>query len=134
MTKNQLTKKISLIHHLSLLQKIIILNKYKIQIQIQIQKNIKPIYYIEDINIPELDKIMKDSHLQFEVTQLMNKLESIFIGYFKMVNNLILNAITKDKNGNLVVKKEAILQKDITNLTKLIICLNIINCPIINMH
>ena len=54
---------------------------------------------------------MKDSHLQFEVTQLMNKLESIFVGYFKMVNNLILNAITKDKNGNLVVKKEAIYRK-----------------------
>ena len=84
------------------------------------KSNIKPIYYIEDINIPELDKIMKDNHLQFEVTQLMNKLESIFVGYFKMVNNLILNAITKDKNGNLVVKKEAMIQKDITNLTKLI--------------
>ena len=84
------------------------------------KKNITPIYYIEDINIPELDKIMKDNHLQFEVTQLMNKLESIFVGYFKMVNNLILNAITKDKNGNLVVKKEAMIQKDITNLTKLI--------------
>ena len=84
------------------------------------KSNIKPIYYIEDINIPELDKIMKDNHLQFEVAQLMNKLESIFVGYFKMVNNLILNAITKDKNGNLVVKKEAIIQKDITNLTKLI--------------
>jgi 23S rRNA U2552 (ribose-2'-O)-methylase RlmE/FtsJ len=84
------------------------------------KSNIKPIYYIEDINIPELDKIMKDSHLQFEVGQLMNKLEGIFVGYFKMVNNLILNAITKDKDGNLIVKKEAIIQKDITNLTKLI--------------
>ena len=84
------------------------------------KKDITPIYYIEDINIPELDKIMKDNHLQFEVAQLMNKLESIFVGYFKMVNNLILNAITKDKNGNLVVKKETILQKDITNLSKLI--------------
>jgi len=82
--------------------------------------NIKPIYYIEDINIPELDKIMKDSHLQFKVSVLANKLEGIFIGYFEMVNNLILNAITKDRNGNLVVKKEAILQKDITNLSKLI--------------
>ena len=80
----------------------------------------KPIYYIEDINIPELDKIMENSKLQFEVSQLMNKLESIFVGYFKMVNNLILNAITKDKNGNLIVKKEAMLQKDITNLSKLI--------------
>ena len=84
------------------------------------KSNIKPIYYIEDINIPELDEIMKDSHLQFKVSVLANKLEGIFIGYFEMVNNLILNAITKDKNGNLIVKKEAILQKDITNLTKLI--------------
>jgi 23S rRNA U2552 (ribose-2'-O)-methylase RlmE/FtsJ len=83
-------------------------------------KNIKPIYYIEDINIPELDKIMKDSNLQFKVSVLANKLEGIFIGYFEMVNNLILNATTKDRNGNLKVKKEAILQKDITNLTKLI--------------
>ena len=82
--------------------------------------NIKPIYYIEDINIPELDKIMKDSNLQFKVSVLANKLEGIFIGYFEMVNNLILNAITKDRNGNLKVKKEAMLQKDITNLTKLI--------------
>ena len=82
--------------------------------------NIKPIYYIEDINIPELDKIMKDSNLQFKVSVLANKLEGIFIGYFEMVNNLMLNAITKDRNGNLKVKKEAMLQKDITNLTKLI--------------
>ena len=84
------------------------------------KKDITPIYYIEDITIPELDKIMENGKLQFEVAQLMNKLESIFVGYFKMVNNLILNAITKDKNGNLVVKKEAMLQKDITNLSKLI--------------
>jgi len=84
------------------------------------KSNIKPIYYIEDINIPELDKIMKDSNLQFKVSVLANKLEGIFIGYFEMVNNLILNATTKDRNGNLIVKKEAILQKDITNLTKLI--------------
>jgi len=82
--------------------------------------NIEPIYYIEDINIPELDKIMKDTNLQFKVSVLAHKLEGIFIGYFEMVNNLILNAITKDRNGNLKVKKEAILQKDITNLTKLI--------------
>jgi len=84
------------------------------------KKDITPIYYIEDINIPELDKIMENGKLQFEVAQLMNKLESIFVGYFKMVNNLILNAITKDKNGNLIIKKEAMLQKDITNLSKLI--------------
>ena len=84
------------------------------------KSNIKPIYYIEDINIPELNNIMKDSHLQFKVSVLAHKLEGIFIGYFEMVNNLILNSITKDKNGNLIVKKEAILQKDITNLSKLI--------------
>ena len=90
------------------------------QYKIHNKSNIKPIYYIEDIKIPELDKIMKDSNLQFKVSVLANKLEGIFIGYFEMVNNLILNAITKDRNGNLKVKKEAILQKDITNLTKLI--------------
>jgi 23S rRNA U2552 (ribose-2'-O)-methylase RlmE/FtsJ len=90
------------------------------QYKIHNKSNIKPIYYIEDINIPELDKIMKDSNLQFKVSVLANKLEGIFIGYFEMVNNLILNSITKDRNGNLKVKKEAILQKDITNLTKLI--------------
>ena len=83
-------------------------------------KPITPIYYIEDINIPELDEIMKDKHLQFKVSVLSNKLEGIFIGYFEMVNNLIMNAISKDKNGNMYVKPEAILQKDITNLTKLI--------------
>jgi hypothetical protein len=83
-------------------------------------KPITPIYYIEDINIPELDEIMKDSHLQFEVSLLMNKLENIFVDYFKMVNNLIVNAIATDKKGNMFVKPEAMLQKDITNLTKLI--------------
>ena len=83
-------------------------------------KPITPIYYIEDINIPELDIIMKDSSLQFEISILMNKLEGIFVGYFKMVNNLILNAIAYDKNGTMYVKKEAMLQKDITNLSKLI--------------
>ena len=83
-------------------------------------KPITPIYYIEDINIPELDEIMKDSSLEFEVSLLMNKLEGIFVGYFKMVNNLIVNAITYDDDGVMIVKEEAIIQKDITNLTKLI--------------
>ena len=83
-------------------------------------KPIKPIYYIEDINIPELDEIMKDSNLQFKVSLLMNKLEGIFVGYFEMVNNLIVNAIVTDKKGQMYVKPEAILQKDITNLTRLI--------------
>ena len=83
-------------------------------------RSIIPIYYIEDINIPELDKIMKDKKLMFKVDSLANKLETIFIGYFEMVNNLIVNAIAKDKNGNMYVKSNAILKKDITNLTKLI--------------
>ena len=86
----------------------------------KVKKPITPIYYIEDINIPELDKIMQDSHLQFKVANLSNKLETIFVGYFEMVNNLIVTAIAKDKKGNMYVKKEAILQKDITNITKLI--------------
>jgi hypothetical protein len=83
-------------------------------------KSITTIYYIEDINIAELDKIIKDSTLQFKVLNMSNKLEGIFVGYFEMVNNLILNAIGKKKNGVMYVKKEAILQKDITNLTKII--------------
>ena len=83
-------------------------------------KPITPIYYIEDINIPELDEIMKDSSLEFEVSLLMNKLEGIFVEYFKMVNNLIVNAITYDDDGVMIVKEEAIIQKDITNLTKII--------------
>ena len=83
-------------------------------------KHITPIYYIEDMNIPELDNIMKDSNLQFKVSLLMNKLEGIFIGYFEMVNNLMVNSIGTDKFGNMYVKSSAILQKDITNLTKLI--------------
>jgi hypothetical protein len=84
------------------------------------EKEIKPIYYIEDINIPELDDIMKDSQLQFKVSTLEHKLEGIFIGYFEMVNNYILNAIDTDSKGNSFVKPQAIKQKDITNLTKLI--------------
>jgi len=87
---------------------------------IKSNKPITPIYYIEDINIPELDEIMKDSNLQFKVSLLMNKLEGIFVGYFEMVNNLIVNAIATDKKGQMYVKPEAILQKDITNLTRLI--------------
>jgi len=83
-------------------------------------KPIIPIYYIEDINIPELDEIMKDSSLQFEVSLLMYKLEGIFVGYFKMVNNLIVNSITYDDDNVMIVKEEAIIQKDITNLTKII--------------
>ena len=63
---------------------------------------------------------MKDNNLQFEVSLLMNKLEGIFVGYFKMVNNLIVNSITTNKNGRMTIKPEAILQKDITNLTRLI--------------
>lgn len=84
------------------------------------KKQIKPIYYIEDINIPELDDIMKDSQLQYKVSNLEHKLEGIFIGYFEMVNNYILNAIDIDSKGNYFVKPQAIQQKDITNLTKLI--------------
>jgi hypothetical protein len=84
------------------------------------KKKIKPIYYIEDINIPELDDIMKDSQLQFKVSNLEHKLEGIFVGYFEMVNNYILNAIDTDSKGNYFVKPQAIQQKDITNLTKLI--------------
>ena len=81
---------------------------------------ITPIYYIEDINVPELDDIMKDFQLQFRVSNLEHKLESIFVGYFEMVNNYILNAIDTDSKGNYFVKPQAIKQKDITNLTKLI--------------
>jgi hypothetical protein len=83
-------------------------------------KQIKPIYYIEDINIPELNEIMKDKTLMFKVDTLANRLEGIFVGYFEMVNNLIVNAIATDKKGNMYVKPSAILQKDITNLTRLI--------------
>jgi hypothetical protein len=83
-------------------------------------KQITPIYYIEDINIPELDEIMKDKTLMFKVDLLANKLEGIFVSYFEMVNNLIVNAIAYDKKGNMYVKPSAILQKDITNLTRLI--------------
>jgi hypothetical protein len=83
-------------------------------------KSITPIYYIEDITIPELDEIIKDKTLMFKVDTLANKLEGIFVGYFEMVNNLIVNAIATDKKGNIYVKPSAILQKDITNLTKLI--------------
>ena len=84
------------------------------------KKENKPIYYIEDINIPELDEIMKDITLQFKVSNLANKLESIFVGYFEMVNNYILNAIDTDSKGNMIIKPQAIKQRDITNLTKLI--------------
>jgi hypothetical protein len=84
------------------------------------KKENKPIYYIEDINIPELDEIMKDITLQFKVSNLANKLESIFVGYFEMVNNYILNAIDTDSKGNMIIKPQVMKQKDITNLTKLI--------------
>ena len=87
---------------------------------IKANTQITPIYYIEDINIPELNEIMKDKQLMFKVDTLANKLEGIFVGYFEMVNNLIVNAIATDKKGNMYVKPSAILQKDITNLTRLI--------------
>ena len=83
-------------------------------------KPVKQIYYIEDLELPEIDTIMKNKTIEFKVSNLTNKLETIFVSYFEMVNNLILNSIAKDKNGKLYVKPSAILQKDITNLTKLI--------------
>ena len=83
-------------------------------------KPVKQIYYIEDLQLPEIDAIMKDKTIEFKVSNLSNKLETIFVSYFEMVNNLILNSIAKDKNGELYVKPSTILQKDITNLTKLI--------------
>ena len=81
---------------------------------------VKQIYYIEDLELPEIDTIMKNKTIEFKVSNLANKLETIFVSYFEMVNNLILNSIAKDKNGKLYVKPSAILQKDITNLTTLI--------------
>ena len=101
-------------------EKIHKLSKKEISQKSSKSKEIKPIYYIEDINIPELDDIMKDSQLQYKVSTLSHKLESIFIGYFEMVNNYILNAIDTDSKGDYFVKPQAIKQKDITNLTKLI--------------
>ena len=83
-------------------------------------KPVKQIYYIEDLELPEIDTIMKNKTIEFKVSNLTNKLETIFVSYFEMVNNLILNSIAKDKNGKIYVKPSAILQKDITNLTKLI--------------
>ena len=84
------------------------------------KKPITPVYYIEDINIPELNEIMKNSKLQFKVESLANKLESIFVGFFEMVNNLIENAIAKDEKGVMYVKQKYILERDIKNITRLI--------------
>jgi hypothetical protein len=83
-------------------------------------KPIKPIYYIEDINIPELDIIMKDDVTQFKTSLILNKLEGIFVGFFENVNYMITNYIVEDKNGDMIVSEQAMRQKDITNLTKLI--------------
>jgi len=107
----------------------ILFNKSSIRKSKKSQNTTKPIYYIEDINIPELDEIMKDSTLQFKVSLLMNKLEGIFVGYFEMVNNLIVNAIATDKKGQMYVKPNIILQKDITNLTRLITMFEHNNLP-----
>ena len=82
-------------------------------------KSITPIYYIEDLNIPELDKIMNNPKIQFEFNTLSNKLEGIFVGFFQMVNNLIENTIAKDDKGIMYIKPEYILKRDITNITKL---------------
>ena len=63
---------------------------------------------------------MKNSKLQFKVESLANKLESIFVGFFEMVNNLIENAIAKDEKGVMYVKQKYILERDIKNITRLI--------------
>ena len=83
-------------------------------------KQILPIYYIEDITISYIDSIMQDDELQFKTSIILNKLEVIFVGFFEMVNNLILNSISTNSNGKLYVLENAIRQKDLTNITKII--------------
>ena len=78
------------------------------------------IYYIEDINIVEIDELLQDNINQFNTSLLLNKLETIFLTFFNMVNNLIDNHIIKNQKGDLVVSEYALIKKNITNIKKLI--------------
>ena len=78
------------------------------------------IYYIEDINVVEIDELLKDNINQFNTALLLNKLETIFLTFFNMVNNLIDNSIIKNKKGELVVSEYSLIQKNITNISNLV--------------
>lgn len=82
---------------------------------------LKQMYFIEDINIPELNTIMQDNaNIQFKVMITCSKIETIFISFFEMVNNYIENTIEFDKKGKLSISELALEQKKYTNLTKLL--------------
>ena len=63
---------------------------------------------------------MQDNNTQFKTSLVLNKLEGIYVGFFENVNYMITNYIVKDKHSNMIVAEQAIIKKDITNLTKVI--------------
>lgn len=78
------------------------------------------LYYIDNINIPELNAILEDESTEFRVMILSNQIESLYIGFFDMVNYHIENSIEYDAKGAPRVSDIAIKQKTVSNLRRLL--------------
>jgi len=83
-------------------------------------KFLSELYYIDDINIPELNAILENDDVSFRVMVLCNQIETLFIGFFDMVNYHIENSIEYDKKGVPRVSDFAIKQKTVSNLRRLL--------------
>jgi FtsJ-like methyltransferase len=98
-------------------------NTKKISKPSKLSKNKKSqpdLYYIDDINIPELNAILEDSNVGFRVMILCNQIETLFISFFDMVNYHIENSIEYDVKGAPRVSEIAIKQKTVSNLRRLL--------------
>ena len=84
------------------------------------KKLLPDLYYIDDINIPELDAILEDSNVEFRVMILCNQVEALFISFFEMVNYHIENSIEYSPRGTPRVSELAIKQKTVSNLRRLL--------------
>lgn len=85
-----------------------------------LSKEQQKMYYIDDINIPELNAIIKDDNVEFRVMVLCNQIEALFIGFFDMVNYHIENSIEYDSHGVPRVSELAIKQNTVSNLRRLL--------------
>jgi hypothetical protein len=96
------------------------LRNRKTSIKQYTKKSLKDLYYIDDINIPELDAIVENDVVGFRVMILCNQIEALYIGFFDMVNYHIENSIEYDVKGAPRISELVIKQKTVSNLRRLL--------------
>lgn len=81
---------------------------------------IKDLYYINDIDIPELNAFLEDESTGFRVMLLCNQIETLYIGFFDIVNYHIENSIEYNAKGVPKISELAIKQKTVSNLRRVL--------------